>query len=223
VDRKKAIIVGSSGAVGTAISELLQSKNYELIATSSRKDSKGKHYLNFTDLETVESFAEQQSSIDLLVIAAGKEPQQSLMEISLDHLNSMIDIHYRGPLWLVKKLRSKMNENSCIVFIGSVAAQKGSYDPSYSSLKSGVAGLVRTLARELSPNITVGNVAPGLIRDSPVFERMTDDFRARHLQNNIMGTLLKPKEVAEMIFVFTEQKQLTGQTIHLNGGQYFAG
>jgi 3-oxoacyl-[acyl-carrier protein] reductase len=220
---KHAVIVGANGSVGTAVEELLIAKAYDITTTSSRRNPASKKYLNLSDFESIESFADEIEMIDLLVIAAGKEPQQNLDGLSIDHLNDMIDIHYKGPLWLVKQLRSKMKKGACIVFLGSVAAQKGSYDPTYASLKAAISGLVKTLAREMAPDVTLGNVAPGLIEDSPVFNRMTDDFRARHLQNNITGSLLKPEEVAQTIYLFVEQRQLTGQTIHLNGGQYFAG
>ena len=220
---KHAVIVGASGAVGSETCKIIEANGYKVTKTTSQKNKEKHSYLNLSDASSIAEFATTVQSVDLLVIAAGKEPQQNIEELSLEHLNSMIDIHYKGPLWLVKCLQAKMTQGSCIVFVGSVAAHKGSYDPSYASLKAAVSGLVKTLARELSPRVSVGSVAPGLIEDSPVFNRMTDDFRERHIQNNLTGKLLKPAEVARMIFLFAQQNQLTGQTIHLNGGQYFAG
>lgn len=218
---KTAIIVGASGTVGRATSSLLESEGFHLIQTTSRQNDSQKAHLNLGDFDSIESFSSTIKSVDALVITAGKEPQQNLEGLTREHFNEMIDIHYKGPLWLVKCLQKKFSSSSALVFISSVAAYKGSYDPTYSSLKSGVNGLVRTLARELSPNTTVSAVAPGLIQDSPVFDRMTDDFRSKHLNANLRQQLLTPEEVAKAVAFIIQNPQYTGQILNLNGGQYF--
>jgi 3-oxoacyl-[acyl-carrier protein] reductase len=220
--KKQAIVVGASGAVGQSVCQLLET-DHDLIRTTSDPDkiSSDNWLLNFRDLVTVERVGQQATHVDALVICAGKEPQQNLEGLELDHFEEMIDLHYKGPLWLVKQLQPKLSKGSGIVFISSVAAYKGSYDPTYASLKSAINGLTRSLARELSPKTTVNAVAPGLIQDSPVFDRMTDDFRAKHLNANLNQTLLTPDEVAQAVQFCLKQPQLTGQVLQLNGGQYF--
>ena len=78
-----------------------------------------------------------------------------------------------------------------------------------------------TLARELSPEVRVNALAPSLISDSPVFERMTPDFRSKHLNATLNKRLLLPEECAHTIWFLLNQEHITGQIIHLNGGQYF--
>ena len=138
-----------------------------------------------------------------------------------DHFDKMIGIHYAGRLWLVKQLQAKFSSEASIVFCSSVAAYKGSYDPTYASLKGAVNSLVRTLARELAPKVRVNAIAPGLVRDSPVYNRMTQDFKERHINASLTKTLLTEKELTDMFITLIKQKNLNGQIIHLNGGQYF--
>lgn len=220
--KKLAIVVGASGSVGNAVCQAIESE-YNIIQTTSDPDKidETTWLLDFSDSITIERVGQQATEIDAVVICAGKEPQQNLEELTMKHFEEMIDIHYKGPLWLIKQLKNKLNHGSSIVFISSVAANKGSYDATYASLKSAINGLTRSLAKELAPTTTVNAVAPGLIQDSPVFERMTDEFREKHLSANLNQQLLIPNEVAAAVNFCLKQPQLTGQIIHLNGGQYF--
>lgn len=217
---KHALLVGARGTVGSETQKILEKQGY-IVIDSSSKEGRSDVYLDLTKQESIESLPEQLPELDALIIVAGKEPQQSLEELNWMHLQEMIAIHYSGPLWLIKQLKNKMKKNSGIVLISSVAANKGSYDPAYASLKSAVNGLVRTLSKELAPDISVCGIAPGLIEGSPVYKRMTDDFKDKHLNANINKKLLKAEEVAEAIFFLINQKQLTGQILHMNGGQYY--
>jgi NAD(P)-dependent dehydrogenase (short-subunit alcohol dehydrogenase family) len=77
------------------------------------------------------------------------------------------------------------------------------------------------LARELAPKVRVNAIAPGLVKDSPVYNRMTQDFKERHINASLTKTLLTEKDLTDMFITLISQKNLNGQIIHLNGGQYF--
>lgn len=221
---RNVLVIGAYGAVGTKTCDLLNSKGFQVYKTSSSQETKISErlfHLNLQDRNSIESISGLLPELDSIVICAGKEPQQNLKDMEWNHFEEMISIHYRGPLWLVKQLRQKLKKDSSIVFISSVAANKGSYDPTYASLKAAVNGLVKTLARELAPNTSVSAVAPGLIVDSPVFDRMTENFKQKHRDANLTDSLLTPEEVANAILFCIENKQFTGQILNLNGGQYF--
>lgn len=216
----KIIVVGASGAIGKAIAEKFENNGSEVVRTSSSKKN-GYSFLNLRDRISIEAFSTEIDYLQHLVVAAGKEPQQSLRELNEEHLLEMIDLHFAGPLWLIKCLCDKFTPDSTITLISSIASTKGSYDPVYASVKGAVNSLVRTLARELAPVTRVNAIAPGLVKDTPVYQRMTEDFCERHLSNTLTKRLLSASEIAEMVQVFGNQKNLNGQIIHLNGGQYF--
>ncbi len=216
----RVIVVGASGAIGKAIAGEFEKCGSTVVRTSS-SEKPGYSRLNLRDRASIEAFSTGIDELQHLVVAAGKEPQQSLRELDEEHLLEMMDLHYAGPLWLIKCLRDKFTPDSTITLISSVAANKGSYDPVYASMKGAVNSLVRTLARELAPVTRVNAIAPGLVMDTPVYQRMTEDFRERHLSNTLTNRLLSTTEIAEMVQVFGKQKSLNGQIIHLNGGQYF--
>lgn len=219
-NKKTIIVVGAAGAIGKKIADGFETPEVLVIRTTSSVRA-GYVPLDLRSEESITNFANQVNSVSHLIIAAGKEPQKSLKELDLEHLNEMIDVHYKGPLWLIKQLQNKFTEDSTITLISSVAANKGSYDPSYASLKSAVNGLVRTLAREFAPHTRVNAIAPGLVMDTPVYHRMSSDFLDRHLKGTLNNCLLSASDIADMIRVIGEQRSINGQIIHLNGGQYF--
>jgi len=218
----RCLVVGATGSIGKTVVKLFKANNFEVIGTSS-SFSDDFVTLDLTNRKSIETFSSGMSNIKHIVIAAGKEPQQSLDELKENHLDSMISIHYSGPLWLIKQLKPKLIKGSHITFISSIASNKGSYDPVYASVKGAINSLVKTLARELAPITRVNGIAPGLIKDSPVFERMTSEFRNKHLDTILTQEFLNVEEVAETILFLENHKSINGQIIHINGGQYFGG
>jgi 3-oxoacyl-[acyl-carrier protein] reductase len=125
-------------------------------------------------------------------------------------------------LFVVKAIQNKVKKNGSILFISSIATKKGSYDPSYAIAKSAVNGMTITLANELvAKPIRVNAIAPGLVKDSPVHKGMTADFREKHLKQTLLNKLTTTADCAEAIYFLFSQHQMTGQVVHINGGQYF--
>lgn len=224
---KTILLVGIHGAIGKAAAKLFAANGAKCIGTSSQAASvpAGSREIFYLDLQnhaSITALAKQVPSVDGIVFCAGFEPRYSLMETSQTHHQKMMDIHVSGPLFVVQALHKKIKKGAGIVFISSVAAQKGSYDPSYAIAKAAIAGMTRTLARELAPlKITVNAIAPGLVKETPVHQRMTEDFRENHIKSTPLRQLASTQDCAEAIFFLSTQKQITGQLVHINGGQYF--
>lgn len=216
------LVIGATGSIGKSVVKVFREKNYNVIGTSSNPNEEY-FTLDLTNRRSIDNFTNQIENVKHLVIAAGKEPQQSLDELDEDHFDSMISIHYSGPLWLIKNLKPKFDFGSQITLISSIASYKGSYDPVYASVKGAINSLVRTLARELAPKTRVNGISPGLIKNSTVFKRMTEDFRNNHLETILTKEFLNVDDVAKTILFLDTQKSINGQIIHINGGQYFGG
>lgn len=221
------LLVGINGAIGNAVSELLVQNGIKCIGTTSKKTDpavkkKDLFYMDLGDPDSIIALQKTIPQVNGMVFCAGYEPQVSLTETTASHHRKMMDIHVSGPLFVVQSLRSKIKKGGGIIFISSVAAQKGSYDPSYAIAKSAVDGMTRTLARELAKDkIRVNAIAPGLVKGTPVHKRMTPDFRENHLNNTLLQQLTTTTDCAEGIYFLLKQKQVTGQVLHINGGQYF--
>jgi 3-oxoacyl-[acyl-carrier protein] reductase len=220
---KTYLVVGASGSIGTKITELLKANNHQVIKGTSKKNNQADAlYLDLTDYSSITKLNEFTTPLDGIIFAAGYEPKQSIIEMSLEHQNKMLQIHVTGPLNTVKALLKNLKENAAIVFISSIAANKGSYDPMYATAKGATISLSRTLAVELSKyKVRVNCISPGLVEGSPVFNGMTPDFREKHINNTLNKRLATTDDCAAAINFLLTQEHITGQIIHINGGQYF--
>lgn len=215
-------MIGASGGVGSAVVRLLTEKGWRCLATSSRSGNAGAdYYIDLTQPDTIATSAKLLPELDGIVICAGLEPRQSLTEMGRDHLNRMLSIHVIGPILLLQAVERKMRDGSAVVLLSSVAAYRGSYDPAYAAAKGAVVSLTRTLAREWSPRVRVNAVAPGLLEGTPVYERMTEDFRQRHRESTPLQRFSDTKGCAVAIEFLLTHKDLTGVVLHMNGGQYY--
>lgn len=220
MNKKTFLLVGARGSIGLATQLLLNDKGHKCILTST-KEGNGSIQLDLNDRKSILEAASKIPEIDGLIITAGYEPQSSLREMTADHMDKMFSIHVTGPLLMIQALQDKFTKGAAIIFISSVAAYKGSYDPTYATVKGAINAMTRTLARELSPHVRVNAIAPSLVVDSPVYDRMTPDFREKHLNSTLNKRLLRPEECANSIWFLLSNQHITGQIIHLNGGQYF--
>ena len=111
-----------------------------------------------------------------------------------------------------------------VVNISSIAAFRGGGDM-YSAAKAGLVGLTYSLARELGPEgITVNAVAPGLVLETEFFgDRMTDERRERHVAETPMRRAGRPEDIAQAVryLASTSASFVTGEVLHVNGGQVF--
>ena len=107
-----------------------------------------------------------------------------------------------------------------IVFTTSIAAGRGSPDyTAYSTAKSGLHGLVRSLAKKFSPDVLVNGIAPGII-----VTRMTTDLiqqRGNYVTDGtVLGRLGQPEEVAQVIVFLCSAgaSYVNSQIIQVDGG-----
>ncbi len=112
-----------------------------------------------------------------------------------------------------------------IINITSVVGSSGNAGQvNYSAAKAGVAGMTRSLAREIgSRGITVNCVAPGFI-DTDMTRALAETHRETLLQQIPLGRLGTPEDIAAAVaFLASPQAAyITGATLHVNGGMYMS-
>jgi 3-oxoacyl-[acyl-carrier protein] reductase len=110
-----------------------------------------------------------------------------------------------------------------IVNITSVVGASGNAgQANYAAAKAGVAGMTRSLARELgSRGITVNCVAPGFIA-TDMTSKLPEENKAALLQQIPLGRLGTPQEIAHAVafLVGREAGYITGVELHVNGGMF---
>lgn len=122
-------------------------------------------------------------------------------------------------------------------FLSSVAGQIGSQtDPPYSAAKAGLINFAQCAAKDLAPyNIRVNVVCPGMVRtplnesvwqawrnQSPENQWTYDEWAERKIRQIApLGRWQEPADVAAAIVFLASRraKNMTGQTINVDGGQ----
>ena len=103
-----------------------------------------------------------------------------------------------------------------------VGASGNAGQANYAAAKAGVAGMTRSLARELgSRGITVNCVAPGFIA-TDMTEGLPEAQKAALLAQIPLGRLGAAEEVAEAVAFLASAGAgyITGTELHVNGGMY---
>ncbi|MEP9368399.1 SDR family NAD(P)-dependent oxidoreductase [Xanthobacter sp. VNH20] len=165
--------------------------------------------------------------IDVVVNAAGVSQSDSLMEITQEKFDLVIDVSLRGSLNMCQAAVPHMRESGgSIVCFGSVAAQRGGGlfgGPHYAAAKGGVHSLTKSLARELGKDrIRVNAVSPGTI-DTDIFQgKMSAERKAQIAADIPLGRLGSADDVACVcLFLASDLARfVTGSILDVNGGQF---
>lgn len=147
----------------------------------------------------------------------------STVECATENWDKTIDINLKG-VWLCMKYEIpemlKAGKGS-IVNCSSIAGLVGFETiPAYVASKHGVIGLTETAALEFAKrNIRVNAVCPGAIH-TPMLERFTHGEEKAMADQDPMGRVGKPEEIAESVLWLCSDKSsyVTGQSLAIDGG-----
>nr|BCX00999.1 MAG: pteridine reductase [Bacteroidota bacterium] len=172
----------------------------------------------------VERLCAHWGRIDVLVLNAARfyrTPWDALSEAQWDEL---LEINLKGPFFLAQAAARQMrlqepDPNGIrgkIVAISDVAAELvwRSYLP-YQISKAGLNLMVRVLARNLAPSITVNAVALSTILPEPGRSVSPEAFA----QDIPLGRPGRIEEVAHAVRFLLENDFVTGHVLHLDGGR----
>lgn len=105
--------------------------------------------------------------LDVLINNAGGSPAADAASASPRFHESIIRLNLIAPLNVAQhanRLMQAQEQGGCIVFIGSISAQRPSPGTAaYGAAKAGVVALVTSLAVEWAPKVRVVTVSPGLV------------------------------------------------------------
>jgi 3-oxoacyl-[acyl-carrier protein] reductase len=242
---QRALVTGASRGIGKAIALALGGRGAVVVGTATT--AAGAHsigdYLRAAGVQgggaqldvkveanvesVVADFEKSYGPVSILVNNAGITQDNLAMRMKEAEWDAVIDTNLKSVFRLSKAvLRGMMKARSGrIINITSVVGSSGNAGQiNYAAAKAGIAGMTRSLAREIgSRGITVNCIAPGFI-DTDMTRALSEEQRTALLQQIPLGRLGGPEDVAAAVaFLASPQAAyITGATLHVNGGMYMS-
>jgi len=168
------------------------------------------------------------SHIDVLVNNAGVHyPAENLLDITTEQLTETFAVNVFALFWLTKAALPHMKKGSSIINTTSVTAYRGSGGLiDYSATKGAIVSFTRSLSANLvDKGIRVNGVAPGPIWTPLIPASFDPEKTASHGTDSPMKRAGQPVEVApSYVFLASDDASyITGQFIHVNGGEIVNG
>ena len=173
----------------------------------------------------VDAIVKEQGGVHVLVNNAGITRDTLSMRMKDDDWDAVLNTNLNAVFRLARDVIRPMVKQRYgrIISITSVVGASGNAgQANYAAAKAGVAGMTRSLARELgSRGITVNCVAPGFIETD--MTRALSEQQTSALMGQIpLGRLGRPEDIAHAVgFLASPQAgYVTGVELHVNGGMY---
>jgi 3-oxoacyl-[acyl-carrier protein] reductase len=227
---RSVLVTGGNRGIGLAIARAFAGAE-DKVAVTYRSGEPPEGFLavrcDITDPEQVEraykEIEEKHGPVEVLVANAGVTRDQLLLRMSEEDFATVLDTNLTGTFRVVKRATKRMlrARGGRIVLISSVVGMLGSAgQTNYAASKAGLVGFARSLARELgSRNITCNVIAPGFV-DTDMTKTLTDEQRAKIVEQVPLGRYAQPEEVAASVrFLASEEAAyITGAVIPVDGG-----
>lgn len=176
--------------------------------------------------EMVHGALERYKRVDALLTFVGGAHPAPLLELDLDSWNAEIRFNLTSAFLTCREVLPHMAEQgsgAIVVTSSGFGTQPQAGRAAYSAAKAGVIGFARTLAAEVGPlGVRVNVVSPGAT-ETERFTGMVPVEEVEHWRSvTPTGRLNRPYDcAAAAVFLISDQAaQLTGQVLHVNGGQY---
>lgn len=181
-----------------------------------------------TSISLVKDVVKEYGKVDILVNnAAVQYTSKSIEDISFDQFKKTFEVNMFGTFNMSKACLPHMESGSSIINTTSVTAYSGHETLiDYASTKGGLTAFTRSLSKNLvDKGIRVNSVAPGPIW-TPLIPASFDEKKVgEHGRTISMKRMGQPVEVAGAYVFLASQdaSYITGQTIHVNGGEIVNG
>lgn len=243
---KTALITGGDSGIGRAVAIAFakEEANVAIVYLDEAEDEDaeetiqliekygGKAYKIRSDIseenhcvKIIDQVIAEFGQINILVNNAGKQfPQSDILDISSEQLHETFETNFFGLFYMTKTAVKYMGKGDVVVNTSSITAYKGSPGLiDYSATKGAITSFTRSLALNLADKgIRVNAVAPGPIWTPLIPATFDSEKVQQHGADTPAERRGQPAENAPA-YVFlasSDSSYMTGQTIHVDGGDF---
>ena len=216
---KKVFLSGGADGIGSSIVEhfceqgaevifidINEKKAKELIKNIKKKNFKLPKFFkcNVLNIKKLQKIIHEYGPFDTLVNNAGNDQRHSINEITQKYFKNRFDTNLKHYFFSAKAVKKGMikNNGGSIINLSSICWIRGA--PGfilYSSAKSAIFGLTRSLAKELGKyNIRVNSISPGSIAtERQVKLWLKPKLKKENKSLQSLNKQLIPKDVSNMV------------------------
>lgn len=241
LEGKVAIITGAARGIGKATARLFAREGARVVvtdiddttgqATAEEIRSEGGQAIfvpvDVTDPESVQHMVdrtlETYGRIDILVNNAGVLRDRTLVKMSHEDFDFVINVNLKGVFNCTKAVAPVMIEQGSGVILNasSVVGIYGNFgQTNYVASKAGVIGMTKVWARELGPKgIRVNAVAPGFVR-TEMTANLPEKVVRMVIERTPLRTWAEPEDIAyAYLYLASEEARfVNGAVLNVDGG-----
>ena len=240
---KVVLITGGASGIGETIVENFLQQGSKVVFFDKEKElglklvSKLNNYnykaifkecdlVNIEDLKSkIIQIREEVGLISILVNNAANDERHDIDSVTPEYWDNRMNVNLRHYFFTTQSVYKDMKKlgKGTVVNIGSFSWMLGQGGmPGYTTAKSAIIGLTRTIARDLGIyNIRVNCVVPGWI----ITERqkklwLTPEIEKQQLERQCIKRMLEPNDIAKPVLFFASDQSsgCTAQNYVVDGG-----
>ncbi len=236
---KTVVITGGAKGIGAATAKIFFDAGANVVILDVAPDTSGIRddkwffiHCDVSDETEVQSAFQQVSqrfqSVDFLVNNAGIQRYGTVTETTVDEWDLVMNVNLKSFFLCSKYALPLMQEKNAgvIINVASVQAFLSQQNvAAYTTAKSAILGLTRSIAVDYAPGIRCVAVCPGtidtpMLRDSIALSPDPDEVMQECIDMHLTKRIGTPDEVANLIFYLCDDKAafITGQAIRIDGG-----
>ncbi len=235
-----AIVTGGARGIGQAVAELFAEEGANVIiwdlldegtkTAENIRNNGGKAEFSKISIsdqaaveKAVENIVSRYGTIDILINNAGITQDKTLLKMTNDQWDKVIDVNLKGVFICTRVVAAVMKEKGYgrIISASSTSGLRGNYgQTNYAATKAGVVGMTKTWALELGRyGITVNAIAPGYVKTA-MTDAIPDNIKQMALMTIPVGFLAEPKDLAVgYLFLASEEARfVNGICLPIDGG-----
>jgi NAD(P)-dependent dehydrogenase (short-subunit alcohol dehydrogenase family) len=226
------LVIGRGSGLARAIVLAARDEGAQVIAAGRDQEALSAAYVgepgvsteivDLNDETSIAGLGERLGTIDHVVSTASARARGRLADLDRDAVLVSFDTKVIGPLMLAKHLAPRMGKSGSFVIFSGVAAAKIAVGTMAVAITNAAADtLARSLALELAP-IRVNAISPGVI-DTGAWDAFGEQGKADYFADissrnpaRRIGTI---EDIAQGVLFALTNTFLTGQTLHIDGGE----